>query len=112
MNKHKGNSIKHVKTIASEKKTKESRKSEVESADSPSFLGLSDERKQKHKQKNDENQMKNPNPNRENREKRATERSFLFFFFVCLDRRENKYIERINIKRGINLIYKGEQYDE
>ena len=82
MNKHKGNSIKHVKTIASENKTKESRKSEVESADSPSFLGLSDERKQKHKQKNDENQMKNPNPNRE---KRATKRSSLFFSF-CLFR--------------------------
>ena len=84
-----------MKTIASKNKTKKSRKSEVDSPDLPSFLGLGDERKQKHRQKNDENQMKNLNPNTENREKRATERSFLFFsFFVCLDRRENKYEER------------------
>ena len=81
MNKHKGNSIKHVKTIASENKTKKSPKSEVDSPDLPSFLGLGDERKQKHKQKNDENQIKNPNPNRDNRETRATDRSFHFFFF-------------------------------
>ena len=79
------------KKIASENKTKKSRKSEIDSPDSPMFLGLGDERKQK----NDENHIKNPNPNTENREKRATERSFLFFFFfVCLDRRENKYEER------------------
>ena len=68
MNKHKGDSIKHVKTIASENKTKKSPKSEVDSPDLPSFLGLGDERKQKHKQKNDENQIKNPNPS-PNREK-------------------------------------------
>ena len=90
MNKHKGNSIKPMKTIASKNKTKKSRKSEVDSRDSPSFLGLGDERKQKPRQKNDENQMKNPNPNRENREKRAIEKSFLsffsfFFVFVRLD---------------------------
>ena len=73
-----------MKTIASKNKTKKSRKSEVDSPDSPSFLGLGDEWKQKHIQKNDENQMKDPdpNPNRENREKRATERSFLFFSFL------------------------------
>ena len=61
-------------------KKKKSQKSEVDSPDSPTFLGLGDERKQK----NDENQIKNPNPNpnREKREKRAIERSFLFFF-VC-----------------------------
>ena len=58
MNKHKGDSIKHVKTIASENKTKKSPKIEVDSPDLPSFLGLGDERKQKHKQKNDENQIK------------------------------------------------------
>ena len=81
MNKHKGNSIKHVKTIASENKTKKSPKSEVDSPDLPSFLGLGDERKQKHKQKNDENQIKNPNPNRDNRETTATDRSFHFLFF-------------------------------
>ena len=81
-------------------KTKKSWKSEVDSPNSPSILGLGDEWKQKHKQKkNDENQIKNPNPNRENREKRAIEKSFLFFFFfffvfVRLDRRENKYKER------------------
>ena len=70
MNKHKGNSIKNVKKkIVSENKTKKSRKSEVDSPDSPSFLGLGDERTQK----NDENQIKNPNPN-PNREKRAIER--------------------------------------
>ena len=50
------------KKIASENKTKKSWKSEVDSPDSPSILGPSDERKQKHKQKNDENQIKNPNP--------------------------------------------------
>ena len=55
------------KKIASENKTKKSRKSEVDSPDSPSFLGLGDERTQK----NGENQIKNPNPNRE---KRAIER--------------------------------------
>ena len=70
MNKHKGDSIKNVKKkIASENKTKKSRKSEVYSPGSPSFLGLGDERTQK----NDENQIKNPNPN-PNREKRAIER--------------------------------------
>ena len=81
MNKHKGDSVKHVKTIASENKTKKSPKSEVDSPDLPSFLGLGDERKQKHKQKIDENQIKNPNPNRDNRETRATDRSFHFLFF-------------------------------
>ena len=86
MKKHNGNSIKHVKTIASENKTKNSRKSAVDSPDSPSFLGLGDEQKQKHKQKNEENQIKNPNPNRENREKRATKTSFIFFSFFCLFR--------------------------
>ena len=70
MNKHKGNSIKNVKKkIASENKTKKSRKSEVDSPDSPSFLGLGDERTQE----NDENQIKKPNPN-PTREKRAIER--------------------------------------
>ena len=50
MNKHKGNNIKIVKKkIASEIKTKKSRKNEVDSPDSPSFLGLGDERKQKKK---------------------------------------------------------------
>ena len=50
MKKHNGNSIKHVKTIASKNKTKKkSRKSAVDSPDSPSFLGLGDEQKQKHK---------------------------------------------------------------
>ena len=67
--------------MLSENKTKKSQKSEVNSPDLPSFLGLGDERKQKLIQKNDENQMKDPNPNRENREKRATERSFLFYLF-------------------------------
>ena len=82
MNKHKGNSIKNVKKkIASENKTKKSRKSEVDSPDSPSFLGLGDERTQK----NDENQIKNanpnPNPNREKREKRKeSNRKFLFLY--------------------------------
>ena len=51
MNKHKGNSIKPMKTIASKNKTKKSWKSEVDSPNSPSVLGLGDEWKQKHKQK-------------------------------------------------------------
>ena len=82
MNKHKGNSIKKVrKKLLPENKTKKSRKSEVDSPNSPSFLGLGDERKQKHKQKNDENQIKNPNPNREERKESNREKfSFLFFF--------------------------------
>ena len=58
------------KKFASENKTKKkSQKSDVDSPDSPSFLGLGDERKQKI----DENQIKNPNPN-PNREKREERR--------------------------------------
>ena len=70
-----------MKTIASENKTKKSQKSEVNSPDLPSFLGLGDERKQKLIQKNDENQMKDPNPNREKREQQRE-----VFFFFCLFR--------------------------
>ena len=69
---HKGNSIKMWKKkncFRKQNKKKKSQKSKVDSPDSPTFLGLGDERKQK----NDENQIKNPNPN-PNREKREERR--------------------------------------
>ena len=112
MKKHNGNSIKHVKTIASKNKTKKNHgKVQLTHPTHLHFLGSV-----MNGNKNTNKKMMRIKSKTltliERREKRAIERSFLFFFFVCLDRRENKYIERINIKRGINLIYKGEQYDE
>ena len=61
--------------MLSENKTKKSLKSEVDSPDSPSFLGSAMNGNKNKNQKNDKNQIKNtnPNPNREKREKRAIE---------------------------------------
>ena len=65
------------KKLLSENKTKKSLKSEVDSPDSPSFLGSAKNGNKNKNQKNDKNHIKNanpnPNPNREKREKRAIE---------------------------------------
>ena len=55
--------MKEKKICFRKQNKKKSQKSDVDSPDSPSFLGLGDERKQKYKQKNDENKIKNPDPN-------------------------------------------------
>ena len=66
--------------MLSKNKTKKSLKSEVDSPDSPSFLGSTMNGNKNKNQKNDKNQIKNanPNPNREKREKRAIENFPLF----------------------------------
>ena len=68
------------KKLLSENKTKKSLKSEVDSPDSPSFLGSAMNGNKNKNQKNDKNQIKNanPNPNREKREKRAIETIYFF----------------------------------
>ena len=98
MNKHKGNSIKHVKTIASENKTKKSPKSEVDSPDLPSFLGLLGSAMNGNKNTN-KKMMRIKSKTLtlteiiEKREQQI-EVFISFFFFVCLDLIENKYKER------------------
>ena len=95
MNKHKGNSIKHVKTIASENKTKNHQKVKLTHPTCLHFLGLA-----MNGNKNTNKKMMRIKSKTltltERIEKREQQRQvfFSFSFFVCLDRRENKYKER------------------
>ena len=65
--------MKKKKKMLPKTKQKKSRKNEVDSPDSPSFLGLGDERKQIKKWW-ESNQKPNPNPNREKREIERSEK--------------------------------------
>ena len=97
MNKHKGNSIKHVKIIASKNKTKKKNHGKVQLTHPTHLHFLGSEM---NRNKNTNKKMKRIKSKTltltERIEKREQQRQvlFSFFFFVCLDRRENKYKER------------------
>ena len=66
------------KKLLSENKTKKSLKNEVDSPDSPSFLGSTMNGNKNKNQKNDKNQIKNANPNPNREERKESNRKYLF----------------------------------